>query len=146
MYDDFRSFFVYFNFIEFEFFFHVFRYSINFWGFEFSIMIKTMCCSMRKSYIVCINTLFFPCNFGASLILFRYSIALMVEIWFFNFAIMRLLNHTFAQLYVRFCSFCKILFFVHFSTFSDISRHYLCSQIWWRCDFRCILIFVLSRN
>ena len=101
--------------------FHVFRYSIDFWAFKFSVVIKTMCCSVRKGCIICINTSSFLCNFSASLILFRYSIALIVEIWFFDFAIIRLLNHASV-----FAVFAKFFFFVHFSTFSNISRYYLC--------------------
>ena len=83
--------------------FHVFRYSINFWAFKFSVVIKTMCCSVRKSCIVCISTLIYLCNFSASLTLFWYSIAFIVEIWFFDFAIMRLLNH--ASNFVVFAKF-----------------------------------------
>ena len=40
-------------------FFHIFRYSINFCAFEFSIIVNTMCCSVWNSCTLCINTLYF---------------------------------------------------------------------------------------
>ena len=84
---------------------HVFRYSINFWALEFSVVVKTMCYSVRESCIVWTSTSTFLCIFSALLILFRYSIALIVESWFFDFTIMRLLNYA-----SEFAVFAKFLF------------------------------------
>ena len=98
-------------------FFHVFRYLIYFWAFEFSVVIKRIYYFVRDSSIVCTNTSSFLCNFNASLILSRYSIALIVEIRFFDLAIIRLLNHV--------------------SDFADFAKSF----------FSCILaLFVISRD
>ena len=72
-----------------------FRYSINFYALKFSVVVNTICCSVRKSCIVCINTSSFSCSLNALLILFRYSTKLIFEIWYFDLAIMRQINHAF---------------------------------------------------
>ena len=59
------------------------------------MIVNTICCFVRKSYTVCINTSSFLCCFSASLILIRYSIELIFEIRFFDLTIMRLINHAF---------------------------------------------------
>ena len=103
-------------------FFDVFRCSINFWAFKFSVVTKTMYCSMRENYIVCTNTSTFLYNFSAPLILFRYSIALIVEIWFFWSY-----NYLSTQLNVKFCRFCKKKFsciLALFVIFRDITCVY----------------------
>ena len=105
-----------------KFFFHVFRYSINFRTFKFSVAIKTMCCSVRESYIVYTTISSFLCNFSASLILFRYLIALIVEIWFLNFAIIRLLIY--AQDFVFFRKFFFSCILALFLIFHDITYTY----------------------
>ena len=97
-------------------FFHTFRYSINFCALKFSTVMNTICCSVRESCIVCINTSNFQCIFNSLLILFRYSTRLIFEILFLIL-----------QLYVRFCTFCKVLLFMHFYTFCSMSKDYLCS-------------------
>ena len=75
-------------------FFHVFRYSINFWTFKFSVVVKTMCCSVRESCIVGTSKSTFYVFLVHRSLLSRYSIVLIIEIWFFDFAIRRLLNYT----------------------------------------------------
>ena len=100
----------------------LFRYSINFWAVKFSMVVNTICCFVRDSYIACINTSSFLCSYSASLILFRYSIELMFEIRFFSLTIMRLLNHAF-----DFARFAKSFFsciFTLFVVFRDTTYVY----------------------
>ena len=78
-----------------KYFSHIFRYSINFSAMIFSVIVNTMCCLVRDNCTVCINTSSFFCGLDASLILFRYSIELIFEIRFYDYAIMRLFNHAF---------------------------------------------------
>ena len=120
---------------------YVFRYSINFWAFEFSVVVKTMCCSMRKSCNVYTSTSTFLCNFSASLILFRYSIAFIVEIWFFDFAIMRLLNYAsdFAD-FAKFFSSCILALLVIFrdTTYAHEVENAFFDAFWSLCNLETI--------
>ena len=93
----------------------LFRYSINFWAMKFSMIVNTICCSVRESCIVYVNTSSFLCSFSASLILFQYSIEYIFEIRFFNHTIMRLINHAFNfTLFAMFFFSCIFTLFVIF--------------------------------
>ena len=82
---------------------------------KFSMIVNTICCSVWKICIVCINTSSFLCSFSVSLILFRYSIELMFEIRFWDLTIMRLFNHAFDfALFVKFFSSCIFTIFIVF--------------------------------
>ena len=57
------------------------------------------------------------CSFSASFILFRYSVEFIVEIWFFDLAIMRLINH--ASNFALFAKFFFSCIFALFVVFRD---------------------------
>ena len=79
-----------------------------------------MCCFVRQSYIICINTSSFLYNLSALLILFQHLIELSFKIRSFNVIILRLINYAF-----EFALFTKFFFSCIFTLFV-VSRDTTC--------------------